>query len=323
MTKNRIAELDPATETETESKTRGKAKGKAKAKASTEKRSASESGRTKAAAASEVSKVDKAALLNTKSRWTKASNDPIDLWKAYKADPCDGLRNRLIEHYLPIVRYTAERLGASLPQSVDVEDLMSAGLFGLMESIKNFDLERGVKFKTFCSWRVRGAILDDLRANDWVPRLVRTKATKLEHKMREAEAQLGRPATDLELASMLGISLGELDQLMRDASAVSVCYLSDTSSDNQDGSSRSDFLEDPRSRDPIHDLQRKDIMEVLTRELSLRERLIVILYYFEELTMREIGLTLDLSESRVCQLHSRIIVRLKDRLGRRKDELAV
>lgn len=253
----------------------------------------------------------------------QAGEDPIELWNAYQAKPTIELRNQLIEHYLPVVRYTAERLAAGLPQSVDVEDLMSAGLFGLMESIKSFDLDRGVKFKTYCSWRIRGAILDTLRANDWVPRLVRSKATQLEKKMREAEAMLGRPATDLELASLMGMSLGELDTMMREASAVTVCYLSDTASDNQDGSSRSDLIEDKASRDPIADLQRKDIMELLTKELTMRERMIVVLYYFEELTMREIGLTLDLSESRVCQLHSRIIARLKSRLGRRRDELTV
>lgn len=258
-----------------------------------------------------------------KRRRRKKTEDPIELWQAYQAKPTIELRNKLIEHYLPVVRYTAERLAAGLPNSVDVEDLMSAGLFGLMEAIKSFDLDRGVKFKTYCSWRIRGAILDTLRANDWVPRLVRSKASKLEKKMREAEAMLGRPATDLELASLMGMSLGELDKMMRDASAVTVCYLSDTASDNEDGSSRSDLIEDKTSRDPIADLQRKDVMEVLTKELTMRERMIVVLYYFEELTMREIGLTLDLSESRVCQLHSRIIARLKSRLGRRRDELTV
>lgn len=260
-------------------------------------------------------------------RWGGAvvseEEDPIDLWKAYKKRPSDELRNRLIEHYLPIVRYTAERLAAGLPQSVDTEDLMSAGLFGLIEAIKSFDLERGVKFKTYCSWRVRGAILDELRANDWVPRQVRNKASLLEGKMREAEAKLGRPATDLELASMLGMSLADLDRLMREASAVTVCYLSDAAGDAQEATCRSDTIEDRTIEDPIHDLQRKDVMEVLTRELTLRERLILILYYFEEMTMREIGLTLDLSESRVCQLHSRIIARLKSRLARRREELNV
>lgn len=257
-------------------------------------------------------------------RRSDASNeDPKDLWREYKAKETVELRNELVEHYLPIVRYTAERLAASLPQSVDLDDLISAGLFGLMDAIKSFDPDRGVKFKTFCSWRVRGAILDELRANDWVPRLVRNKATKLEQQMREAEAKLGRPATDLELATLMGMSLSQLDKMMREASAVTVCYLSDTAGDNEEGSCRSDLIEDPGSADPIHDLQRKDVMEVLTKELTLRERLIVILYYFEELTMREIGLTLDLSESRVCQLHSRIITRLKARLHRRHDELSV
>jgi RNA polymerase sigma factor for flagellar operon FliA len=252
-----------------------------------------------------------------------SDEDPIALWQQYQAGPNDALRNRLIEHYLPIVRYTAERVAATLPQSVELDDLMSAGLFGLIEAIKSFDLDRGVKFKTYCSWRVRGAILDELRANDWVPRLVRNKASMLEQKMREAEAQLGRPATDLELATMLGMSVGDLDKLMHEASAVSVCYLSDTASEGQESNSRSDLLADPTAADPIDDIQRKDVMEVLTRELSLRERLIMILYYFEELTMREIGLALDLSESRVCQLHSRIVARLKAKLGARKRELAL
>ena len=252
-----------------------------------------------------------------------SEEDPIALWKAYQKTPTEALRNQLIEHYLPIVRYTAERVAATLPQSVDIDDLMSTGLFGLIEAIKSFDLSRGVKFKTYCSWRVRGAILDELRANDWVPRLVRNKASMLEQKMREAEAQLGRPATDLELATMLGMSVGELDKLMQEASAVSVCYLSDTASENQEASSRSDLLADPNASDPIDDINRKDVMEVLTRELSLRERLIMILYYFEELTMREIGLALDLSESRVCQLHSRIVARLKAKLGARRGELAL
>lgn len=252
-----------------------------------------------------------------------SDEDPIELWEEYGRTRSEALRNRLIEHYLPVVRYTAERVGATLPQSVDVDDLMSAGLFGLIEAIKSFDLGRNVKFKTYCSWRVRGAILDELRANDWVPRLVRNKASMLEQKMREAEAALGRPATDLELASQLGMSVGELDKLMQEASAVTVCYLSDNAGDGEDASARSDLVEDVRSANPIDDIQRKDVMEILTKELTLRERLIMILYYFEELTMREIGLALDLSESRVCQLHSRIVARLKAKLGARKGELAV
>jgi RNA polymerase sigma factor for flagellar operon FliA len=156
-----------------------------------------------------------------------------------------------------------------------------------------------------------------------VPRLVRTKARKLRKSKAEAEALLGRPATDLELASLMGLSIKELDDLMKSASAVTVCYLSDTAGDSQDGSARSDLIEDPRGVDPIGDIQRKDVMEVITKELSLRERLIVMLYYTEELTLREIGATLSLSESRVCQLHTRIINRLRGRLSRREDQLTV
>lgn len=249
--------------------------------------------------------------------------DPLDLWREYQRTEALELRNRLIEHYLPVVRYTAERLAATLPQSVDLDDLMSSGLFGLVEAIKSFDLGRGVKFKTYCSWRVRGAILDELRANDWVPRLVRNKATQLEQKMREATVQLGRPATDVELASLMGMSVGELDKLMHEATAVTVCSLSETTGDGEDPSPRGQLVEDPRAADPIDDIQRKDVMQLLTRELNVRERLIVMLYYFEELTMKEIGLALNLSESRVCQLHSRIMVRLRAKLGDKVAELRV
>ncbi len=249
--------------------------------------------------------------------------DPIDLWREYQRTEALELRNRLIEHYLPVVRYTAERLAATLPQSVDLDDLMSSGLFGLVEAIKSFDLGRGVKFKTYCSWRVRGAILDELRANDWVPRLVRNKATQLEQKMREATVQLGRPATDVELASLMGMSVGELDKLMHEATAVTVCSLSETTGDGEDPSPRGQLVEDPRAADPIEDIQRKDVMQLLTRELNVRERMIVMLYYFEELTMKEIGLALNLSESRVCQLHSRIMVRLRATLGDKVAELRV
>ena len=256
-------------------------------------------------------------------RGAKQDDDPMALWKEYQEKRTDDLRNQLVERYLPIVRYTSERLAASLPQSVDLDDLMSAGLFGLIDAIKSFSLDRGVKFKTYASWRVRGAILDELRASDWVPRLVRNKATQLDKAIVEAEATFGRAVTDLELASTMGISLNELHDLMVSATATTVCYLSDTAAENQDASARSDLVEDPRAQDPIVDLHRRDVMEVITKELSLRERLIMVLYYFEELTMREIGLALDLSESRVCQLHSRIVARLRGRLSRRRDELTV
>jgi RNA polymerase sigma factor for flagellar operon FliA len=251
------------------------------------------------------------------------SDEPIDLWREYKRTHSEDSRNRLIETYLPIVKYTAERVAAKLPQNVDIDDLMSAGVFGLMDAIDGFDLDRGVKFKTFCSQRVRGAMLDELRACDWVPRLVRTKATQLDQTHRALEAELQRPPTDIELAARLKMSLGELDELMKEASATSIVSFSEKwqEQDNEKTLNTVDLLEDRRAENPVDELQRKDIMEMVTRELSLKERLITILYYFEELTMREIGLVLDLSESRVCQLHTRILARLKDKLGARAKDL--
>ncbi len=256
-------------------------------------------------------------------RTTLPQEEPTELWREYKRDGGEALKNRLIEHYLPVVRYTAERVAAKLPQNVELDDLMSAGVFGLMDAIDGFDLERGVKFKTYCSQRIRGAILDELRAFDWVPRLVRTKAGQLEEGYRTLEAALGRRPTDIELAARLGMTLGQLDLFVRDASAVSVVSLTERwqEQDHEKALRTIDLLEDRRAASPIDDLQRKDVMEVLTKELTLKERLIVLLYYFEELTMREIGLSLDLSESRVCQLHTRIMARLRAKLGAREREL--
>jgi len=273
-----------------------------------------------------VARMTVKAAVATKSGAVKKrvpSDEPIALWREYKSTHSESSRNALIETYLPIVKYTAERVAAKLPQNIDVDDLMSAGIFGLMDAIDGFDLDRGVKFKTFCSQRVRGAMLDELRACDWVPRLVRTKATQLEQTTRALEAELSRPPTDLELAERLSMSLGELDELMKEASATSIVSFSEKwqEQDDQHAFHAVDLLEDRRAESPVDELHRKDVMEIVTRELTLKERLIVLLYYFEELTMREIGLVLDLSESRVCQLHTRILARLQARLGNRVKDL--
>lgn len=277
--------------------------------------------RTKSGSAVATGKFTTTAATAEKKKGT--GEEPIALWREYKATKSESARNKLMEIYLPVVKYTAERVAAKLPQNIDVDDLMSAGIFGLMDAIDGFDLDRGVKFKTFCSQRVRGAMLDELRANDWVPRLVRTKATHLEHATRALEAELSRPPTDIELAERLGMDLADLDELMKEASATSIVSFSEKWQEQDDTHAfhAVDLLEDRRAENPVDELQRKDVMEMVTKELSLKERLIVLLYYFEELTMREIGLVLDLSESRVCQLHTRILARLKGKLGTRAKDL--
>ena len=241
------------------------------------------------------------------------------VWLEYQQTRDAGLRNRIMEHYLPLVRYTADRISAKLPSEVDVDDLISAGMFGLVDAIEAFDLNRGVKFETYCSPRIRGAILDELRTMDWVPRLVRSRAHKLEHATKTLRAELGRVPSQDELAGRLAVSKDEMDRLLRDATAVSLVSLSRkfVDGDSTRELQEIDILEDRQSIDPVEELTRSDLRGAVMRHLSAIERLILTLYYFEEMTMKEIGATLDLSESRVSQMHSSILNRLRQQLDRR------
>jgi RNA polymerase sigma factor for flagellar operon FliA len=256
-------------------------------------------------------------------RTFESAEELAAVWRQYKATGEESLRNRLVEHYLYLVRLTAERIGAKLPDEVDVDDLMSAGVFGLVDAIDAFDLERGVKFETYCSPRIRGAILDELRSMDWVPRLVRHRAHKLEETVRALELELGRMPTDEEIARRLGLENGQLERLLRDASSVALVSLSQRlgSSDSARETAELDVLRDTRGSDPVVEAQKRDLKELITRGLSRAERLIIVLYYYEQMTMKEIGMTLDLSESRVSQMHSAIIDRLRRRLEQRRLEL--
>ena len=256
----------------------------------------------------------------------KKSEVELDIgqvWRDFKRTGEEHLRNILIERYLPLVRYIAERLLAKLPQNIELDDLTSAGIFGLMDAVKGFDLSRGVKFETYCTTRIRGAILDELRSLDWVPRIVRNKANQIDAAWKSLEIELGRTPTDLEMAQRLNMSMGEYEELIREASAITIVSLTDKSREDQGTKSlrKIDLLEDKKIADPEDELKRKEITDFITKGLSPKERLIILLYYYEDLTMREIGATLNLSESRVCQLHSRIIFRLKSQLKKFQAEL--
>jgi RNA polymerase sigma factor FliA len=256
---------------------------------------------------------------------TKLTEDVADVWIAYKQDQTNqSLRNRLIERYLPLVRYNAERVWAKLPEGVDLNDLISAGVFGLMDAIDAFDIDRGVKFETYCVPRIRGAMLDELRTMDWVPRLVRSKASKLEAARKEIEARVGRPPTDSELAAKMSLSAEEFDKLKTEACAVNLISLNKKwyETDSYKDVREIDILEDGKGEDPTEGIQKRDLMRLVTKGLNRNERLIIILYYYEELTMKEIGNTLGLSESRVSQMHSSIVARLKDQLQRRRPEFS-
>ncbi len=246
----------------------------------------------------------------------------LDLWKKYKRKPTEELRNYLMEKYLHLVRYNAERIYTRLPNEVDIEDLMSAGLFGLMDAIDAFDLERQVKFETYCAQRIRGAILDELRSMDWVPRLVRHRSSKIDQARTRLEMELGRTPTIEEISGRLGVDEEELKKILKDGSAVSVSSLSRPcfNTDSNREVREIDVIEDGRQSSPLGEIQRRDLKGLLTKGLSRAERLIVVLYYYEEMTMKEIGATLDLSESRVSQMHSSILLRLKAQMQHRSKE---
>ncbi len=255
---------------------------------------------------------------------TSSANDEIQqVWREYKLDPTrTELRNRLVERYLPLVKYNGERIWARLPEGVELDDLVSAGVFGLMDAIDAFDLTRGVKFETYCVPRIRGAMLDELRTMDWVPRLVRSKASKLGEATKTLETRLGRHPTELELAEHMQLSVAELEKMMVEASAVNLISLNKKwyETDSYKDVREIDILEDKKGEDPTRRIQKNDLMRLVTKGLNRNERLIIILYYYEELTMKEIGATLDLSESRVSQMHSSIVQRLQLQLGRRRPE---
>jgi RNA polymerase sigma factor FliA len=254
---------------------------------------------------------------------TATAEDIGLVWDAFKADPQNqDLRNRLVEQYLPLVKYNGERIWARLPEGVELDDLISAGVFGLMDAIDAFDMGRGVKFETYCVPRIRGAMLDELRTMDWVPRLVRSKASKLNEGMKTLEARLGRTPTEIELATHMEMSVEDLEKMITEANAVGLISLDKKwyETDSYKDVREIDILEDKKGEDPTRRIQKNDLMRLVTKGLNRNERLIIILYYYEELTMKEIGATLDLSESRVSQMHSSIVQRLQSQLERRRGE---
>ena len=247
-----------------------------------------------------------------------------EVWAEYKKTGTEEIRNFLLEKYLPLVKYNADRIHTKLPEEVEVDDLKQAGIFGLMDAIDSFDLERKVKFETYCAPRIRGAILDELRAMDWVPRLVRSRTAKVEKARKHLEMGLGRQPTKQEIAAKLGMSMDEFGKIEKDSGPTGVVSLNrkwfetDSSRDVRE----IDVVRDGRQVSPLTTVQRRDLRDVITKGLTRAERLIVVLYYYEEMTMKEIGATLDLSESRVSQMHSSILARLKSQMRHRDAEFA-
>lgn len=259
----------------------------------------------------------------------KLDADPNrDLWLTYFETRSEFDRNLLVETYVPLVQKTAERIHRRLPSEVDIEDLVSAGIFGLLGAISAYDPDKDTKFETFAPQRIHGAMLDHLRSMDWAPRTVRQRGAKVQRARAVFVQEHGREPTDEELVRLLAGDEDPADRIIRDAQSVLVRSLdADRSSGSRagnDGESEfkpMDAVHDERTASPFHASHRRDVQDFLTKGLSRAERLIILLYYYEQMTMREIGATLDLSESRVSQMHSLTIARLRSKLRNRHEEL--
>ena len=249
------------------------------------------------------------------------AEDTQALWREYRRSKDQHLRDRLILSYAPLVKYVAGRLGSGLPAHVDEGDLVSYGLLGLIGAIERYDPERDVKFETYAISRIKGSIIDELRAMDWVPRSVRARARDIERAIAELEARLGRAPTDEEIAGKLGVSQDELADSLTDISRSSIAALDElwtVSSTGGDQIALIDTIEDTQGPDPQASLSETEMREAIAdaiARLPEREKLVVTLYYYEELTLREIGEVLGVTESRVSQLHTKAILRLKARLS--------
>ena len=227
-------------------------------------------------------------------------------------------RDAFVMEYAPLVKVIALRLAMRLPPHIEVDDLINVGIAGLIEAIDRFDPDKGVKIETFLSFRIKGAMLDELRKLDWLPRSVRQKARKLEKEFVACEAKLGRMPTDEELAEHIGMELDEYHKFIHEASGIAVLNFEDMGF-GREGDERNilDIIADPRSKDPmvqLHLTECKNELATAIDALPEKERLVLALYYYEDLNLKEIGFVLGVSESRVCQLHTQSIVKLKGKL---------
>jgi RNA polymerase sigma factor for flagellar operon FliA len=243
------------------------------------------------------------------------------LWYKYKKTKTRKIRDELIKKYLYLVKYVAGRIAIGLPPNVEKGDLISYGILGLFDAIEKYDVEQGNKFETYAVTRIRGSVMDELRKLDWAPRLLRKRAREVEKKCKEIEDKTGRMATDTELAKALNISVEDLNEIYSELNSTTFLSL-DEVWENDDGNkpiSRLQTVEDADVMNQLKHVENSEVKEIIARvldELPEKEKLVVVLYYYESLTLKEIGEILNVSESRVCQIHTKVIVRLRSLLKR-------
>ncbi|MBN2112940.1 MAG: FliA/WhiG family RNA polymerase sigma factor [Acidimicrobiia bacterium] len=252
---------------------------------------------------------------------TPAPN-PLDrieeAWRRFKEEGDERSRGALILHYSPLVKFVAGRVGVGLPRNVEQSDLISYGMFGLIDAIDKFEPARGIKFETYAVNRIKGAILDELRALDWVPRSVRARAREIQRSLSELEHQLHRSATDEELAEHMGLSVSTLQDQLGEIATLGFVALDELVDPGERGSAAiGDLVADPRAVDPGGSFEQQESRYVLIdaiNRLAERERLVITLYYYEGLTLAEIGAVLGVTESRICQIHTKAVMSLRNRL---------
>ncbi|MBI4728456.1 MAG: RNA polymerase sigma factor WhiG [Acidobacteria bacterium] len=243
------------------------------------------------------------------------------LWREFKTTGSLQTRDRLILHYSPLVKFVAGRVSVGLPPTIEHADLVSYGIFGLIDAIEKFDPGRAIKFETYAMSRVRGAIIDELRAIDWIPRSVRFKAREVERAIGELESDLRRPPSDGELAEKLGVSVDGLGEMLTQINLVSVVALDELLSVGGDKGERLalvETIEDTKAIDPVLTFENQEMRQILGRAVNIlpeRERLVITLYYYEGMTLAEIGGVLGVTESRVCQIHTKAVLALRNRIA--------
>jgi RNA polymerase sigma factor for flagellar operon FliA len=241
-----------------------------------------------------------------------------EAWRRFKEAGDDRAREGLILHYSPLVKFVAGRVGVGLPRSVEQADLISYGMFGLIDAIDKFEPVRGIKFETYAVNRIKGAILDELRALDWVPRSVRARAREIQRSLGELEASLQRSATDEELAEHMGLPVAALQEQLGEISTLGFVALDELVEPGERSSAAiGDLVADPKAIDPGGSFEQQEsrymLIDAINR-LAERERLVITLYYYEGLTLAEIGAVLGVTESRVCQIHTKAALRLRAKL---------
>ena len=262
-----------------------------------------------------------ASVTKANSRWQKLPES--ELWKQYRQQRDPSIREHFVNQYAPLVKYVAGRVAIGMPNAVDFDDLVQCGMFGLFDAIGKFDPTKHVKFKTYAVTRIRGAIFDELRAIDWVPRSVRQKAREVEDAVRGLEAGLGRAATDEEIAGSMGVTVQEFQRILVKIAGTAVVSLNDVwhGGEDDDRISIAESIESPTEAGPATIAENEEMKRVIVeaiKDLPENEQQVLVLYYYEELTLKEIGQVLEVTESRVSQLHTKARLRLRTKLTNAK-----